>query len=133
MEGNKINGVAPLQFIPFNQLTVGVKDHLIGYRSMFPGHDEELYQCLTDLKIPEMVDYLRWIPYERFKDVEVVGKGGFAIVYRAKVEFANRPPQLFALKEMKLAMLREVRISSEFARITVFREACPGNLKLVNI
>jgi len=28
-------------------------------------------------------DVMRWIPYERFKDIQQIGKGGFAIVYKA--------------------------------------------------
>lgn len=55
-------------------------------RLNFPGHSAELERALQTLGLPELVGCLVWVPWDRLKDVEELGRGGFATVYRGTIQ-----------------------------------------------
>ncbi|RUP49704.1 hypothetical protein BC936DRAFT_141760, partial [Jimgerdemannia flammicorona] len=88
----------------------------------FPGHDDELRKHLSALGLAELQPYLVWIPFERFVEFSVLGRGGFATVYRATVKAEDqrmflrinvsegvdmRSELQFALKELNENLVHE--------------------------
>ena len=51
--------------------------------------DEIIRNTQLEAKGFESYCYLEWIPYDDLKDIEKIGKGGFATVYRS--EWSNGP------------------------------------------
>ncbi|RUP47419.1 kinase-like domain-containing protein, partial [Jimgerdemannia flammicorona] len=100
-----------------------------------PGHEDTLRFHLAKLGLLDLADYLVWIPYESFNDVQVLGKGGFSTVYKAwldsvdsrgfavlekadigwKVGFDGEMKAHFALKEVNLKLIQEVVLSTYLA------------------
>ena len=57
-----------------------------GLKLDFPDPNNELLLHLTKLGVPQLSDYLVWIPFNRFIKTEFLGQGGFAKVWKAAVE-----------------------------------------------
>src|SRR5687767_14013442 len=53
-----------------------------GRKLEFPDPAGELSAHLEKLGIPQLVDYLAWIPRSRFISVEPLNHGGFGTVYK---------------------------------------------------
>lgn len=93
-------------------------------KTNFPENEEDLRDLLQDLNLPELEDYLVYIPFHQFEAVEILGKGGFATVYKATIRLPNGfvwidydgdimrnqhdQERIFALKEMTTSLLPEV-------------------------
>lgn len=60
----------------------------------FPHCDADLAIQLVKLGIPELAQFLRWIPLTHFNDIAKLGKGGFAQVYKGTVHWG---PHHYAL------------------------------------
>lgn len=90
------------RLVPFGDLTQKNKSTITENKNMFPDN-ATLRANLKKLGAPELEDYLVWIPYSTFKDIELVGKGAFASVYKASVVHgitrAYQKVQVVALKE----------------------------------
>ncbi|RUS13649.1 kinase-like domain-containing protein [Endogone sp. FLAS-F59071] len=54
-------------------------------RLNFPGHSAEVERALRTLGLPELAGCLVWVPWDRLEDVEELGRGGFATVYRGTI------------------------------------------------
>lgn len=99
------------------------------FKKEFP-YQTALLTNLKELGVPELADYLVWIPHHRFDDIEEIGKGGSATVYKGTVEafdekgfmslkedgeeliYDNNFMRTFALKEVDSNYLvSEVRIA----------------------
>ena len=80
-----------------------------GKTSGNPEIDNLIYE--SQLKINNYQEILEWIPYDRFKDIESIGEGGFANVFSAtwldgipafnKVYKKRTDPITVALKKLK--------------------------------
>lgn len=67
----------------------------------------DIIMHLKKLGIPQLKNRLVWIPPDRFTEIEYLGEGGFAKVYKGT---ANG--YVYALKELKKNMLPEVSITN---------------------
>lgn len=85
------------QLKPFSKLTRFNQLHIEANRLNHPGNEEELRWQLRCLELPELAEYLVWIPYERFVDVSFLGRGGFSTVYKGRLEAVD--PRGFAVLE----------------------------------
>ncbi|RUP49703.1 hypothetical protein BC936DRAFT_141760, partial [Jimgerdemannia flammicorona] len=96
----------------------------------FPGHDDELRKHLSALGLAELQPYLVWIPFERFVEFSVLGRGGFATVYRATVKAEDqrmflrinvsegvdmRSELQFALKELNENLVHEMVLNAHLS------------------
>src|SRR3954470_8926112 len=71
---------------PFNELYESVQESINDNKLEFPDPSNELLRHLTVLGVPQLCDYLAWMPFERFTGVEILGRGGFATVWKGAVE-----------------------------------------------
>jgi len=82
---------APVEWIEFKCMFNDQKDTLEHHRQKL-GLPEKATKCLV------------WFPYERFQHVKLLGKGSFAIVYKAdivpRIQFGTEELSSFALKEV---------------------------------
>src|SRR3954464_7563637 len=83
---------------PFNELDWGAQWGIKDTKLDFPDPSNELLRHLTVLGVAQLCDYLAWMPFERFTGVEILGRGGFATVWKGAVELAY--PRWYALKEV---------------------------------
>ncbi|RUS29114.1 hypothetical protein BC938DRAFT_481037 [Jimgerdemannia flammicorona] len=73
-------------FRPLNELESGYQNTVKANRLNFPDPDNQMIRKgLSTLGVPQLSDYLIYIPYERFK-IEELGRGGFATVWKGTVE-----------------------------------------------
>ena len=99
---------------PFNELTQYIQGKIKENKLDFPDPSNELLRHLTVLGVPQLCDYLAWIPFERFTRVEFLGRGGFATVWKGAVEIGG-DLWWYALKEVSPGQMAEV--SSFLARL----------------
>src|SRR3954471_10769615 len=89
---------------PFNELSSNDQSRIRANKLNFPDPSGELLQHLAVLGVAQLSDYLAWIPFSRFTTVELLGKGGFATVWKGAVELtrSNSSPytKWYALKEV---------------------------------
>lgn len=81
----------------------------------FPGNEETLAFHLGKLGVPELADYLVWIPFENLVGVQdmggAAGTGFTTTVFRATVKGADpQDGRVLVLKELHESMACEVRI-----------------------
>src|SRR4051812_4929565 len=96
---------------PFNKLHEGVRGRINDNKRNFPDPSNELLRHLTVLGVPQLCDYLAWMPFERFTRVEILGRGGFATVWKGAVELDTEYgvfDQWYALKEVSPGQMAEV-------------------------
>src|SRR5207253_504870 len=56
----------------------------LGWSSKNSEIDEIIKSTQLQAKEYDNSHYLQWIPYEEFKDIEKIGEGGFATIYKAR-------------------------------------------------
>lgn len=93
------------------------------------GFHEQYRHHLDRLNVADLRDFIAWIPYERFRDVQLLSKGtlatvytailpstrdeGFAIVKKGELHsFDGRKEKRVALKEMDDELIQEVCMSA---------------------
>src|SRR4051794_5746117 len=74
---------------PFNKLNEDIQEYIREKKRSFPDPSNELLRHLMVLGVPQLCDYLAWMPFERFTGVEILGRGGFATVWKGAVEFTR--------------------------------------------
>lgn len=116
-------------FKPFHELQDWHQKSIKRNKLKFPDPDDKTLKAhLTKLGVPQLADYLCWIPYCQFTEVKELGRGGFARVYKGTIELLDPPgfPWVdlddltrinhlqgtthYALKEIGLSMIPEVSI-----------------------
>src|SRR3954462_14824605 len=104
---------------PFKKLDEDTQEDIKENKLNFPDPSNELLRHLTVLGVPQLCDYLAWMPFERFTEVEFLGRGGFATVWKGAVELKFSNGETYtrwcALKEVSLGQMAEV--SSFLARL----------------
>ena len=88
---------------PFNELFDIDQNTIKNTKRNFPDPSNELLRHLTVLGVPQLCDYLAWIPFERFTGVEILGRGGFATVWKGAVD-----DWWYALKTVSQGQMAEV-------------------------
>lgn len=72
------------------------------HKASFPNDEEKLYSFLKMLDVIILTDYLVWIPYDHFEQIEKMGEGGFSTVYKANIrKYSQQNSKVVALKIMK--------------------------------
>ncbi|RUS32870.1 hypothetical protein BC938DRAFT_473977 [Jimgerdemannia flammicorona] len=85
------------------------KQKIQSHKETFPEDDAELAAHLETLNVSELTEYLLWIPFNRFQNLEILGEGGFARVWKATVHWPGADEdELYALKEIDISMSPEV-------------------------
>src|SRR3954454_10784474 len=92
---------------PFNEISKYQQEGIKRYKRNFPDPSNELLRHLTVLGVPQLCDYLAWMPFERFTRVEILGRGGFATVWKGAVN-NGLYNEWYALKEVSLQQMAEV-------------------------
>ncbi|RUS27872.1 hypothetical protein BC938DRAFT_482621 [Jimgerdemannia flammicorona] len=98
---------------PFDELHDEHITEMKNWKAAFP-NDETLLTHLEKLSVPELVDRLVWIPPSHYTDLEPLGQGGFATVYKAKLVAKNIE---VAMKELDPLRISEVCIDLGYPAI----------------
>src|SRR4051812_11620449 len=92
---------------PFNELYYSTQKSIEATKLNFPDPSGKLLHHLAVLGVAQLSDYLAWIPFERFTTVELLGRGGFATVWKGAVELGS-DIKWYALKEVSQGQMAEV-------------------------
>ncbi|RUS15784.1 kinase-like domain-containing protein, partial [Jimgerdemannia flammicorona] len=93
-------------------LLESAKLYIQANRLRFPGHAKELKFHLRKLGVPELADYLVWVPFNQLIDMRAMegGEDGFTTVFRATVRGADPEVDAYVvvLKEFYESMVPEL-------------------------
>ncbi|RUS28289.1 hypothetical protein BC938DRAFT_482060 [Jimgerdemannia flammicorona] len=102
--------------VPFHELPETEQMRIRHLKSQFP-YDDQLIEHLKDVDLMQLVEYLAWIPFQNFVNVEHVGQGGFSTVmkgtiksYKARSGYIH--DAVFALKTIDKFMVGEAVLST---------------------
>ncbi|RUP44069.1 hypothetical protein BC936DRAFT_149982 [Jimgerdemannia flammicorona] len=102
--------------VPFHELPETEQMRIRHLKSQFP-YDDQLIEHLKDVDLMQLVEYLAWIPFQNFVNVEHVGQGGFSTVmkgtiksYKARSGYIH--DAVFALKTIDKFMVGELAVLS---------------------
>ncbi|RUS30509.1 kinase-like domain-containing protein [Jimgerdemannia flammicorona] len=94
---------------PFDQLLGSTRDRISRLKHRYPCDDELITHLMhMDPRLVALVPYLVWIPYEQFFDVQKVGQGGFATVWKARFKANQGFDVILALKEIDVSFQQEI-------------------------
>ncbi|RUP36703.1 hypothetical protein BC936DRAFT_138460 [Jimgerdemannia flammicorona] len=74
---------------PFAELDDYDQRDITKLKNAFAQYDSILLEHLTRFDLGELSDRLAWIPFELFKDVRKLAKGGFGTVFVAGLDFPS--------------------------------------------
>ncbi|RUP48180.1 hypothetical protein BC936DRAFT_144862 [Jimgerdemannia flammicorona] len=96
---------------PFDQLLGSTRDRISRLKHRYPCDDELITHLMhMDPRLVALVPYLVWIPYEQFFDVQKVGQGGFATVWKARFKANQGFDVILALKEIDVSFQQEMNV-----------------------
>lgn len=74
------------RLMPVRDLPLNKRCEILANKMNYPDPgDEIIRKHLITLGAPQLVEYLVWIPYKRFTNIRMLGRGGFATVWRGTV------------------------------------------------
>ncbi|RUS32039.1 hypothetical protein BC938DRAFT_476434 [Jimgerdemannia flammicorona] len=95
---------------PFDELPQSCQRKILAWKSGWHSDTSDtLRQHLEYLNLLELSDFLMWIPFERFLNVRLLCKGGFATIWAANDYIGGRT---FVLKEMSMELLQELVLTA---------------------
>lgn len=95
-----------------DRLSPVVRERIDDLKYRFP-YDDVLVRHLTRLDLQALLPYLVWVPFTLFTDLQWIGRGGAANVYRGSIRAPEgvgmyASDDILALKEVDRPMLQEV-------------------------
>ncbi|RUS29748.1 hypothetical protein BC938DRAFT_480290 [Jimgerdemannia flammicorona] len=91
-----------------DDLDGGSQIGIISRKKSFPDPERTLRAILKELNVPQLEDFLVWIPPSA--DLEPIGNKGFAMAYAGNVKDYSGCEIQYAMKELNISMVPEVRI-----------------------
>lgn len=91
----------------------GEKIKIEWLKERFPDPEKQLRHHLKLLGVPQLEDYLVWIPPSQIKNIKPLAKGGFAQVWVADVNESTDPDsigQKYAMRELQQSMIQQVSV-----------------------
>ncbi|RUP51851.1 hypothetical protein BC936DRAFT_145106 [Jimgerdemannia flammicorona] len=93
-----------------DDLDGGSQIGIISRKKSFPDPERTLRAILKELNVPQLEDFLVWIPPSA--DLEPIGNKGFAMAYAGNVKDYSGCEIQYAMKELNISMVPEGRRAS---------------------
>lgn len=101
---------------------------MLQLKSNLPNDEVKLCEFVEKYNVVEVTDYVVWIPYEEFSDLEEIGEGGFAKVFKAVVNDSQRGRKVVALKRIKKVGIVTDQLRNEVNTKSLSRSCCVSSV-----